>query len=85
MAKQRIRIRLKAFDHRLRDQAAAQSVETAPRTGADVVGPVPRPTRSGKVTVLRSPVSDPDAPTTVTSRRRATGSIILADGGYRTV
>jgi small subunit ribosomal protein S10 len=44
MAKQRIRIRLKAYDHRLLDQSAAQIVETAQRTGADVVGPVPLPT-----------------------------------------
>ena len=43
MAKQRIRIRLKAYDHRLLDQSAAQIVETAQRTGADVVGPVPLP------------------------------------------
>jgi ribosomal protein S10 len=57
MAKQRIRIRLKAYDHRLLDQSAAQIVETAQRTGADVVGPVPLPTRIEKFTVLRSPSS----------------------------
>ena len=56
MAKQRIRIRLKAYDHRLLDQSAAQIVETAQRTGADVVGPVPLPTRIEKFTVIRSPV-----------------------------
>ena len=50
MAKQRIRIRLKAYDHRLLDQSAAQIVETAQRTGADVVGPVPLPTRIEKFT-----------------------------------
>ncbi len=58
MAKQRIRIRLKAYDHRLLDQSAGQIVETAQRTGADVVGPVPLPTRIEKFTVLRSPHID---------------------------
>ena len=60
MAKQRIRIRLKAYDHRLLDQSAAQIVETAQRTGADVVGPVPLPTRIEKFTVIRSPFIDKD-------------------------
>ena len=45
MAKQRIRIRLKAFDHKILDQSAQQIVETAERTGAVVAGPVPLPTR----------------------------------------
>jgi len=58
MAKQRIRIRLKAYDHRLLDQSAAQIVETAQRTGADVVGPVPLPTRIERFTVNRSPHID---------------------------
>ena len=58
MAKQRIRIRLKAYDHRLLDQSAAQIVETAQRTGADVVGPVPLPTRIERYTVNRSPHVD---------------------------
>jgi ribosomal protein S10 len=61
MAKQRIRIRLKAYDHRLLDASAAQIVETAQRTGADVVGPVPLPTRIEKFTVLRSPFIDKDS------------------------
>ena len=61
MARQRIRIRLKAYDHRLLDQSAAQIVETAQRTGADVVGPVPLPTRIEKFTVLRSPFIDKDS------------------------
>ena len=61
MAKQRIRIRLKAYDHRLLDQSAAQIVETAQRTGAAVVGPVPLPTRIEKFTVLRSPFIDKDS------------------------
>ncbi len=61
MPKQRIRIRLKAYDHRLLDQSAAQIVETAQRTGADVAGPVPLPTRIEKFTVLRSPFIDKDS------------------------
>ena len=55
MAKQKIRIRLKAFDYRLIDQSAAEIVETAKRTGAIVKGPVPLPTRIQRFDVLRSP------------------------------
>ena len=55
MAKQKIRIRLKAFDHRSIDQSAAEIVETAKRTGAIVKGPVPLPTRIQRFDVLRSP------------------------------
>ena len=54
MAKQKIRIRLKAFDYRLIDQSAAEIVETAKRTGAIVKGPVPLPTRIQRFDVLRS-------------------------------
>jgi small subunit ribosomal protein S10 len=61
MAKQKIRIRLKAFDHRILDQSARQIVDTAERTGAHVVGPVPLPTRIEKFTVLRSPFIDKDS------------------------
>ena len=61
MAKQRIRIRLKAYDHRLLDQSAAQIVETAQRTGADVAGPVPLPTKMERFTLLVSPHADKDA------------------------
>jgi ribosomal protein S10, bacterial/organelle len=61
MAKQRIRIRLKAYDHRLLDQSAAQIVETAQRTGSTVTGPVPLPTRIEKFTVIRSPFIDKDS------------------------
>ena len=61
MAKQRIRIRLKAFDHRILDQSAAQIVETAERTGAAVAGPVPLPTRIEKFCVIRSPFIDKDS------------------------
>ncbi len=61
MAKQRIRIRLKAYDHRLLDQSALQIVETAQRTGADVVGPVPLPTEKNVYCVIKSPFKDKDS------------------------
>ncbi len=61
MANQRIRIRLKAFDHRLIDQSAQEIVETARRTGAHVQGPIPLPTRKERFTVLVSPHKDKDA------------------------
>jgi len=52
---QKIRIRLKAFDHRMIDRSAAEIVATAKRTGAVVKGPIPLPTRIEKLTLLRSP------------------------------
>lgn len=55
MENQNIRIRLKAYDHRILDQSAAEIVEAAKRTGAQVRGPVPLPTRIEKFTVLRGP------------------------------
>ena len=55
---QKIRIRLKAYDHRVLDQSAHEIVETAERTGARVVGPVPLPTERSIFTVLRSPHVD---------------------------
>ena len=58
---QRIRIRLKAFDHRLIDQSAREIVETARRTGAQVRGPIPLPTRKERFTVLISPHVNKDA------------------------
>ncbi len=61
MAKQKIRIRLKAFDHRILDQSARQIVDTAERTGAHVVGPIPLPTRIEKFTVNRSTFIDKDS------------------------
>ena len=61
MQNQRIRIRLKAFDHRLIDQSTAEIVETAKRTGAQVRGPIPLPTRKGRFTVLISPHVNKDA------------------------
>ena len=61
MNNQRIRIRLKAFDHRLIDQSASEIVETARRTGAQVKGPIPLPTRKERYTVLISPHVNKDA------------------------
>lgn len=61
MQNQRIRIRLKAFDHRLIDQSTAEIVETAKRTGAQVRGPIPLPTRKERYTVLTSPHVNKDA------------------------
>jgi len=58
MAKARIRVRLKGFDHRVVDRSAEQIVDVAVRTGAKVAGPVPLPTRIEKFTVLRSPHVD---------------------------
>ena len=55
MQNQRIRIRLKAFDHRLIDVSTQEIVNTAKRTGAQVKGPIPLPTRKEKFTVLISP------------------------------
>lgn len=61
MSKQRIRIRLKSFDHRLIDRSAREIVETAKRTGARVRGPVPLPTDREQFTVLISPHVNKDA------------------------
>jgi len=58
MAGQKIRIRLKAYDHRILDQSVHEIVETAKRTGAQVAGPIPLPTVLNKFTVLRSPHVD---------------------------
>jgi small subunit ribosomal protein S10 len=61
MARQKIRIRLKAYDHRVLDQSAQRIVETAERTGAKVIGPVPLPTRIERFTVRRSTFIDKDS------------------------
>ena len=61
MQNQQIRIRLKAFDHRLIDQSTQEIVETAKRTGAQVRGPIPLPTRKERFTVLVSPHVNTDA------------------------
>jgi len=58
MLHQKIRIRLKAYDHRILDQSAAEIVSTAKRTGAQVAGPIPLPTIKNKYCVLRSPHTD---------------------------
>jgi small subunit ribosomal protein S10 len=58
MENQNIRIRLKAFDHRVLDQSTSEIVNTAKRTGARVRGPIPLPTRIERFTVLRSPHID---------------------------
>ncbi|MDC0663237.1 30S ribosomal protein S10 [Marinobacter sp. SS21] len=61
MQSQKIRIRLKAFDYRLIDQSTQEIVDTAKRTGAQVRGPIPLPTRKEKFTVLISPHVNKDA------------------------
>jgi small subunit ribosomal protein S10 len=57
-ATQKIRIRLKAYDHRILDQSVTEIVDTAKRTGARVLGPIPLPTVENRFTVLRSPHVD---------------------------
>ncbi|MBL1292623.1 30S ribosomal protein S10 [Gammaproteobacteria bacterium AH-315-M22] len=61
MEGQRIRIRLKAFDHRLIDQSAREIADTAKRTGAQVKGPIPLPTKKERFTILISPHVNKDA------------------------
>ncbi|MCL2767664.1 MAG: 30S ribosomal protein S10 [Synergistaceae bacterium] len=61
MVSKKIRIRLKAFDHRVLDSSALQIAETAERSGATVSGPIPLPTEINKVTILKSPHKDKDA------------------------
>jgi small subunit ribosomal protein S10 len=61
MSEQKVRIKIKSFDHRLADQAIKQIVDAVERTGAIVVGPVPLPTRIEKFCVIRSPNIDKDS------------------------
>ncbi len=61
MANQKIRIKLKAYEHGVIDQSAARIVETAKRTGSRVSGPIPLPTEKEIVTILRSPHKDKDS------------------------
>ena len=61
MPQQKVRIKLKSYDHRILDQSAAHIVEAAESTGAAVIGPVPLPTHIKKFCVLRSPVIDKDS------------------------
>jgi len=58
MAANKIRIRLKAYDYKLLDQSASEIVDTAKRTGANVAGPIPLPTKINRFTVLRGPFVD---------------------------
>ena len=61
MAQQKIRIKLRAFDHKLLDQSAERIVETAKKTGASVSGPIPLPTEKSIYTILRSPHVNKDS------------------------
>ncbi len=61
MARGKIRIRLKSYDHRVLDSTCESLLDTALRTGAKVVGPVPLPTKTQRMTVLRSPHTDKDS------------------------
>jgi small subunit ribosomal protein S10 len=61
MPKQKIRIKVRGYDHKLVDQSAGQIVETAERTGAVVAGPIPLPTKIEKFCVIRSPHIDKDS------------------------
>jgi small subunit ribosomal protein S10 len=58
---QKIRIKLKSFDHRLIDKSISEIVDTAKRTGAQIIGPIPLPTRTEKFTILVSPHVNKDA------------------------
>jgi len=61
MPKQKIRIKLRGYDHKILDQSALQIVEAVERTGAIVIGPVPLPTHIQKFSVIRSPFIDKDS------------------------
>jgi small subunit ribosomal protein S10 len=61
MPKQKIRIKLKGYDHKILDQSALQIVEAVERTGAVVIGPIPLPTHIQKFSVIRSPFIDKDS------------------------
>jgi small subunit ribosomal protein S10 len=61
MARGRIRVRLKSYDHRVLDTTCEQLLDTALRTGAKIVGPIPLPTKIERITVLTSPHTDKDA------------------------
>ncbi len=61
MAKQRIRIKLKAYDHRILDQSVKRIIDTIERTGARICGPIPLPTKVSRFTVTRSPHTHKDS------------------------
>ena len=73
MAKQKIRIRLKAYDHRVIDQSAEKIVETAKRSGADVSGPIPLPTEKSVYTIIRAVHKDKDSREQFRSEERRVG------------
>ena len=78
MQNQRIRIRLKAFDHRLIDTSTQEIVDTAKRTGAQVRGPIPLPTRKERYTVLVSPTLTKTRVTSTKSVRTSACSTLLS-------
>ena len=78
MQNQRIRIRLKAFDHRLIDTSTQEIVDTAKRTGAQVRGPIPLPTRKERFTVLVSPHVNKTRATSTKSVRISACSTLLS-------
>ncbi|OGL59142.1 30S ribosomal protein S10 [Candidatus Uhrbacteria bacterium RIFCSPLOWO2_12_FULL_46_10] len=59
--RQRIRIKIKAYDHKIIDQSARTIIDTAKRSGADIIGPIPLPTEKNKFTVIRSPFVHKDS------------------------
>ncbi|MEK7616742.1 MAG: 30S ribosomal protein S10 [Patescibacteria group bacterium] len=61
MPRGRIRVRLKGYDHRVLDSTCETLLDTALRTGAKIVGPIPLPTKTERITVLRSPHTDKDS------------------------
>ena len=79
MANQNIRIRLKAFDHKLIDQSAIEIVETAKRTGARIKGPIPLPTKMERFTILISPLNQPTSKILGWTDRE-TGTLIKENG-----
>ena len=79
MQSQRIRIRLKAYDHQLIDQSAEKIVETAKRTGASVSGPIPLPTKKEVVTILRAVHKYKDS-----VRRTSTRRAVISSRSVRT-
>ena len=84
MAGQRIRIRLKAFDHRVIDQSARDIADTVKRTGARVAGPIPLPTRVERFTVQRSPHADKKSQETFEQRTHKR-LIDILDPGPKTI
>ena len=80
MSTPRIRIRLKAYDHKLLDQSTKEIVDTALRTSARVAGPIPLPTKINKYCVLRSPHTDKKSREQFEIRTKSKSDAILKDG-----